>query len=82
MSLLVPGQRGKFVLVSELLCVGFGIAMILSTSASLAYFAGLDYWWCVMWIGIADVVPIALCPFVVMWLAPKIQNLRGQIPWI
>lgn len=82
MSLIEKGKRSRFILISELLCVGFGIAMILSTSASLAYFAGLDYWWCVMWIGIADVVPIALCPFVVIWLAPKIKNLRSQIPWV
>ena len=82
MELIKKENRGRFILISELLCVGFGVAMILSTSASLSYFAGLDYWWCVMWIGIADVVPIALCPFVVMWLAPKMQNLRSQLPWV
>ena len=68
MSLLEKGKKGKFILISEILCVGFGILMILTTSLSLSYFTGLDYWYCVVWIGIADVVPIALTPFVVIWL--------------
>lgn len=82
LSLLEPGKKGRFILISEILCVGFGILMILSTSLSLSYFGGIDYWWCVMWIGIADVVPIALTPFVVMWLAPLMKNVRTQIPFV
>ncbi|MBR0438387.1 MAG: aminotriazole resistance protein [Clostridia bacterium] len=80
MSLLEKGKKGKFILISEILCVGFGILMILTTSLSLSYFTGLDYWYCVVWIGIADVVPIALTPFVVIWLAPLMKNVRTQIP--
>ena len=56
--------------------------MILATSASLAYFAGLEYMWCVMWIGIADVVPIALTPFVVLLLAKRMKNIRNIIPYV
>jgi energy-coupling factor transport system substrate-specific component len=74
--------KGKFIATSMFWSVLFGILMILATSASLSYFAGLEYLWCVMWIGIADVVPIALTPFVVMLLAPRMKNIRSLVPFI
>ncbi|MBQ4288838.1 MAG: aminotriazole resistance protein [Clostridia bacterium] len=82
MDLLQPGQKGKFILKSEILCLLFGVLMILTTSISLSYFAGLPYSYCVIWIGIADVVPIALTPFVVMWLAPLMKNVRTLVPYV
>ena len=56
--------------------------MILTTSISLSYFAGLEYGFCVLWIGIADVVPIALTPFFVMWLAPLLKIVRTAVPYV
>ena len=82
MSLLEKGKKGKFIGVSLLLSLLFGVLMILTTSLSLSYFAGLDYWFCVIWIGIADVVPIALTPFIVMWLAPLMKNVRTLVPYV
>ena len=82
MDLLQPGQKGKFILKSEILCLLFGVLMILTTSISLSYFTGLPYSYCVIWIGIADVVPIALTPFVVMWLAPLMKNVRTLVPYV
>ena len=82
MSLLEKGKRGKFIGVSLFWSILFGVLMILATSLSLSYFAGLDYWFCVVWIGIADVVPIALTPFVVLWLAPLMKNVRTLVPYV
>ena len=82
MSLLEKGKKGKFIGVSLLWSLLFGVLMILTTSLSLSYFAGLDYWFCVIWIGIADVVPIALTPFIVMWLAPLMKNVRTLVPYV
>lgn len=81
-SLLEKGKKKSFIIKSEVLCILFGVLMILTTSISLAYFTGLAYTYCVLWIGIADVVPIALTPFVVIWLAPVVKKIRTQIPWI
>ena len=75
-------NKSAFIWKCLFLSVFFGILMILSTSASLAYFAGLDYLWCVMWIGIADVAPIALTPFVVLLLAKRMKNIRNIIPYV
>lgn len=58
----------------------FGCLMILTTSLSLSFFTGLAYWYCVIWIGIADVVPIALTPFVVLLLAPRLKKIQTIIP--
>ena len=82
MSLLEPGKKGKFIGMSLLWSVLFGGLMILTTSLSLSYFAGLEYTYCIIWIGIADVVPIALTPFVVMWLAPLMKNVRTLVPYV
>ena len=73
MSLLEPGKKGKFIGMSLLWSVLFGVLMILTTSLSLSYFAGLDYMYC---------VPIALTPFVVMWLAPLMKNVRTLVPYV
>ena len=75
-------SKGKFIGLCELWSILFGILMIVSTSASLSYFAGLDYWFSVVWIGIADVVPIALTPFVIMLLAPRMKNIQTRVPYI
>ena len=56
--------------------------MILTTSISLSYFAGLEYVFCILWIGIADVVPIALTPFVVLLLAKRMKNIRNIVPYV
>ena len=72
--------KGKFIGTCMFWSVLFGILMILSTSLSLSYFTGLDYWYCVVWIGIADVVPIALTPFAVMLLAPRLKRVQTIIP--
>ena len=82
MSLLEPGKKGKFIGMSLLWSVLFGVLMILTTSLSLSYFAGMEYTYCILWIGIADVVPIALTPFVVIWLAPLMKNVRTLVPYV
>ncbi len=73
-------SKGKFIGVCMFWSVLFGVLMILSTSLSLSYFTGLDYWYCVVWIGIADVAPIALTPFVVLLLAPRLKRVQTIIP--
>ena len=57
-----------------------GALMILLTSISLSFFTGLNYWFCVVWIGIADIAPLILVPFVVMLLAPRLDRLQTIIP--
>lgn len=73
-------NKTKFILASLFWSILFGCLMILTTSLSLSFFTGLDYWYCVVWIGIADVVPIALTPFVVLLLAPRLKRVQTIIP--
>lgn len=73
-------KKSKFILVSMFWSLFFGCLMILTTSLSLSFFTGLSYWYCVVWIGIADVVPIALTPFIVLLLAPRLKKIRTIIP--
>ncbi|WP_461205675.1 hypothetical protein [Clostridium sp. DL1XJH146] len=75
-------NKSKFIWQSMFWSVLFGCLMILATSLSLSFFTGLDYWYCVIWIGIADVVPIALTPFVVLMLAPRLKKIQTIIPRI
>lgn len=82
MSLLEKGKKGKFIGVCMFWSLLFGVLMVLATSLSLSYFTGLEYTYCILWIGIADVVPIALTPFVVMWLAPLMKNVRTMVPYV
>lgn len=82
MSLLEKGKKGKFIGTCMFWSLLFGVLMILATSLSLSYFMGLEYTYCALWIGIADVVPIALTPFVVMWLAPLMKNVRTMVPYV
>ena len=82
MSLLETGKKGKFIGTCMFWSLLFGVLMILATSLSLSYFTGLEYTYCALWIGIADVVPIALTPFVVMWLAPLMKNVRTMVPYV
>lgn len=72
--------KSKFIWKTMFWSVLFGCLMILATSLSLAFFTGLSYWYCVVWIGIADVVPIALTPFVVLLLAPRMKKIQTIIP--
>jgi energy-coupling factor transport system substrate-specific component len=78
----LAGSKGKFIGFCMFWSVLFGMAMIFSTSISLSYFTGLGYWYCVIWIGIADVAPIALTPFFVLLLAPRLKKLQTIIPRI
>lgn len=75
-------NKGKFIATSMFWSILFGVAMILTTSLSLSYFTGLGYGYCVLWIGIADVVPIALTPFVVLLLQPRLKKVQTLIPRI
>ena len=75
-------NKGKFIGVSLFWSILFGVLMILTTSISLSYFTGLEYTYCIIWIGIADVVPIALTPFVVLLLAKRMKNIRNIVPYI
>lgn len=79
---LIEENKKKFIVKSLVLSIVFGVVMILVTSLSLSYFAGMDYAFCVLWIGIADVVPIALTPFVVLLLAKRMKNIRNIVPFI
>lgn len=78
---LIDKDRTKFVLKSLGLCLLFGVLMVLTTSISLSHFTGLSYAYCVIWIGIADVVPIALAPFVVVLLAKRMKNAQSIAPF-
>lgn len=73
-------NKAKFIWTSMFWSLLFGCLMILTTSISLSFFAGLGYWYCVIWIGIADVVPIALTPFVVLLLQPRLKRMQTIIP--
>lgn len=75
----VPKQKW-FVFKCILWSVIGGAIMILVTSLSLSYFAKLDYWFCVIWIGIADIAPLIITPFVVMLLAPRLDKIQTIIP--
>ena len=75
-------KRGRFIGESMFWSLLFGCAMILTTSLSLSFFTGLEYWYCVIWIGIADVAPIALTPFVVLLLAPRLKKVQTIVPRI
>lgn len=75
-------NKNSFIVKSLFWSVFFGCLMILTTSFSLSFFSGLDYWYCVIWIGIADVLPIALTPFVVLLLAPRMKRVQTLIPRI
>ena len=75
-------KKGSFIRSSLFWSLLFGCLMILATSISLSFFTGLSYWYCVVWIGIADVVPIALTPFVVLLLAPRLKKIQTIIPRI
>jgi len=77
---VIEKSKKAFIVKCLVLSVVFGILMILSTSVSLAYFTGLEYTYCILWIGIADVVPIALTPFVVLLLAKRMKNIRNIAP--
>ncbi|NLK78482.1 MAG: aminotriazole resistance protein [Clostridiales bacterium] len=79
---LIEKGKGKFIGVSLFWSILFGILMILTTSISLSYFTGLGYVYCILWIGIADVVPIALTPFVILLLAKRMKNIRNIVPYI
>ena len=79
---VIEKGKGKFIGVSLLWSLLFGVLMILTTSISLSYFAGLEYVFCILWIGIADVVPIALTPFVVLLLAKRMKNIRNIVPYV
>lgn len=73
-------NKASFIVKSLFWSILAGCLMILATSLSLSFFSGLDYWYCVIWIGIADVVPIALTPFVVLLLAPRMKRVQTIIP--
>ncbi|HBR03071.1 MAG TPA: aminotriazole resistance protein [Ruminiclostridium sp.] len=75
-------NKKKFIWTSLFWSVLFGCLMILATSLSLSFFTGMDYWYCVIWIGIADVAPIALTPFVVLLLAPRLERIQTIVPKI
>ena len=79
---LIEKGKGKFIGVSLFWSILFGVLMILTTSISLSYFTGLGYVYCILWIGIADVVPIALTPFVILLLAKRMKNIRNIVPYI
>lgn len=75
-------NKAQFIWKCLFWSVLFACLMIFTTSASLAFFTGLDYWYCVVWIGIADVVPIALTPFIVLLLAPRVKKINTILPRI
>ena len=79
---LIEKAKGKFIGVSIFWSVLFGVMMILTTSISLSYFTGLGYVYCILWIGIADVLPIVLTPFVVILLAKRMKKIRNIVPYI
>lgn len=79
---LIEKNKKAFIVKCLILSVVFGVLMILTTSISLSYFTGLAYTYCILWIGIADVVPIALTPFVVILLAKRMKNVRNIAPLI
>lgn len=79
---VIEKGKGKFIGVSLLWSLLFGVLMILTTSISLSYFTEFTYVYCIFWIGIADVVPIALTPFVILLLAKRMKNIRNIVPYV
>lgn len=75
-------NKKSFIGLSLFWSLLFGCLMILTTSISLSFFTGLDYWYCVIWIGVADVAPIALTPFVTLLLAPRLKKVQTMIPYL
>lgn len=74
---LIEDNKRAFILKSLCLSVFFGILMVLITSISLSLFTGLDYTYCILWIGIADVAPIALAPFAIVFFAGKMTRCKS-----
>lgn len=79
---LIEKSKVKFIVECLLLSILFGVLMILTTSISLSFFTGMAYSYCVIWIGIADVVPIALTPFVTLPLAKRMKRVRNIVPYV
>lgn len=77
----VTAKKGKFIALSLVWSLLGGVLMIVVSCASLAYFTGMDYLYCVTWMGIADIAPIALAPFVVLLLAPRMKRLNSVVPY-
>lgn len=75
----VPKQHW-FIFKCILWSIVGGLFMIFTTSISLSFFTGLDYWWAVLWIGIADIAPLVITPFVVMLLAPRLDKMQTIVP--
>lgn len=73
--------KGKFIGWSLFWSILSGIVMIFASCASLSYFAGTPYWYNVLMMGIADIAPIALTPFVVILLAPRMKKLNSMVPF-
>lgn len=71
---LIDENKRGFILKCLGFSVLFGVLMVLVTSISLSLFTGLEYTYCIFWIGIADVAPIALAPFAVVFFAGKINR--------
>lgn len=71
---LIAQDRKVFILKSLGLCLLFSTLMVLTTSISLSYFTGLSYSYCAIWIGIADVVPVAVTPFLTVLLEKRVSN--------
>lgn len=79
---VIKEGKSRFIWKCMFLSILFGTMMIFLTSISLSYFAGLGYLYCVLWIGIADVAPIAITPFFVLLLAKRMANVRTIAPYI
>ncbi len=77
---VLQANKKGFIVKSMVMSIVCGAAMILSTSLSLSFFTGLDYWWCVMWIGVADIAPLILVPFMVTLLAPRLKRVQTIMP--
>lgn len=79
----VMKNKKKFILVCLGLSLLFGVLMILGSCASLVYIARFPYgyWYCVLWMGIADIAPIALAPFIIVLLAPRLKKLQTMVPY-
>ena len=75
--------RDKSLLVkSALWSLIAGIAMIIVVCGSLQVFGIFNFWWAVLWIGLSDIPPLVIgTPFLVMFLARRLEKVQTMIPW-
>lgn len=67
-----------FLVKVALTCLGVGVVMVLTVSASLAYLGIFPFWWAVTYLGLSDITPMLIgTPLLII---PAIKILRSAHP--